>query len=129
HCARGVATRLQGGVVPETAAITNAGRVPYFGVRVSTDAGGSGDDSVSGGDVVASSGTLSIGTPGAVWTGDVPVGATVTITSAVKVNDPDTGDHVLTATAVSDAPGSNCPLGSTDPRCTPVTTVLIPALT
>ncbi len=36
---------------------------------------------------------------------------------------------VLTATAVSTAPGNNCPPGGTDPRCTPVTQVLIPALT
>ena len=55
--------------------------------------------------------------------------ATVTITSTVTVNNPDTGDHILTATAVSAAPGNNCPAGSTDPRCTPVTTVLTPALT
>jgi large repetitive protein len=37
-------------------------------------------------------------------------------------------NDVLTATAVSAAPGNNCPAGSTDPRCTAVTQVLIPAL-
>ena len=62
------------------------------------------------------------------WTGDIPVGATVTITSTATVNNPDTGNHILTATAVSAAPGNNCPAGGTDPRCTPVTTVLTPAL-
>ena len=30
---------------------------------------------------------------GAVWTGDIPVGGTVTITSTATVNNPDTGDH------------------------------------
>ena len=35
-----------------------------------------GDNAVSNGDQTASSGTLSIGETGAVWTGDIPVGAT-----------------------------------------------------
>ncbi len=45
------------------------------------------------------------------------------------MDNPDTGNHILTETNISAAPGSNCPAGSTDPRCTPVTTVLTPALT
>ncbi len=44
------------------------------------------------------------------------------------MNNPVTSD-VLTATAVSTAPGNNCPAGSPDARCTPVTDVLTPALT
>ena len=63
------------------------------------------------------------------WTGDIAVGQTVTITSTATVNNPDTGDHILTATAVSAAPGNNCPAGGTDPACTPVTDVLTPGLT
>ena len=73
------------------------------------------DDATGNGDQTASSGTLSIGATGAVWTGDIPVGATVTITSTVTVNNPDTGNHVLTATAVSAAPGSNCPAAAARP--------------
>ena len=121
-------TTTPGSVVRYTATLTNAGQTPYFGISVSTDATGISDDATGNGDQTASAGTLSIGPTGAVWTGDIPVSGTVTITSTATVNNPDTGDHVLTATAVSAAPGSNCPAGSTDPRCTPVTTVLTPAL-
>ncbi len=122
------ATTTPGGVVGYTATLTNTGQTPYFGISVATDSTGISDDATGTGDEHASSGTLSIGATGAVWTGDIPVGATVTITSTVTVNNPDTGNHVLTATAVSAAPGNNCPAGGTDPRCTPVTSVLTPAL-
>ena len=63
------------------------------------------------------------------WTGDIPPGATVTITGSVTVNDPDTGNHVLTEINISDTPGSNCPTGSADPRCGTTIPVLTPALT
>ena len=122
------ATTTPGGVVKYTATLTNTGQTPYFGISVSTDTTGISDDASGDGDQQASSGTLSIGATGSVWTGDIPVGATVTITSSATVNNPDTGNHILTATAVSAAPGNNCPAGGTDPRCTPVTTVLTPAL-
>ena len=122
------ATTTPGGVVGYTATLTNTGQTPYFGISVATDSTGISDDATGTGDEHASSGTLSVGATGAVWTGDIPVGATVTITSTVTVNNPDTGNHVLTATAVSAAPGNNCPAGGTDPRCTPVTNVLTPAL-
>ena len=36
---------------------------------------------------------------------------------------------VLTTIASTTAPGSNCPSGSTDPRCTVTVTVLTPGLT
>ena len=103
-----------------TATLANAGQTPYFGISVSTDTTGLPTNATSAGYATASSGTLSIGATGAVWTGDIPVGGTVTITSPVTVNNPVTSD-MLTATAVSTAPGNNCPSGSTDPRCTPVT--------
>ena len=122
------ATTTPGGVVGYTATLANTGQTPYFGISVSTDSTGISDDASGNGDEHASSGTLSVGATGAVWTGDIPVGATVTITSTATVNNPDTGNHILTATAVSAAPGNNCPAGGTDPRCTPVTTVLTPAL-
>ncbi|MGD0609675.1 MAG: hypothetical protein ABSA53_39660, partial [Streptosporangiaceae bacterium] len=122
------ATTTPGGVVGYTATLTNTGQTPYFGISVSTDSTGISDDATGDGDQQASSGILSVGATGAVWTGDIPVGATVTITSTATVNNPDTGDHILTANAVTTAPGSNCPAGSTDPQCTPVTTVLTPAL-
>ena len=122
------ATTTPGGTVRYTATLANTGQTPYFGISVATDSTGISDDATGNGDEQASSGTLSIGATGAVWTGDIPVGATVTITSTATVNNPDTGNHILTATAVSAAPGNNCPAGSADSRCTPVTTVLTPGL-
>jgi uncharacterized repeat protein (TIGR01451 family) len=46
----------------------------------------------------------------------LPVGATVTVTYSVTVNDPDTGDSVL-PNAVVTGIGGNCPVGSDDPAC------------
>ena len=121
-------TTTPGGTVAYTATLTNTGQTPYLGISVGTDSTGISDDATGNGDETASSGTLSIGADGAVWTGDIAPGQTVTITSTATVNNPDTGDHVLTATAVSAAPGNNCPADGTDPACTPVTDVLTPAL-
>jgi uncharacterized repeat protein (TIGR01451 family) len=122
-------TATPGGTVGFVATLTNTGQTPYFGISVATDATGIADDAASNGNETASSGTLSLGTTGAVWTGDIPVGGTVTVSSSVTVNNPDTGDHLLTATAVSAAPGNNCPSGGTDPACTVSVTVLTPGLT
>ena len=122
------ATTTPGGGVRYTATLANTGQTPYVGISVGTDSTGISDDATGNGDETASSGTLSVGATGAVWTGDIPVGQTVTITSTATVNNPDTGNHVLTATAVSAAPGNNCPAGGTDPACTPVTDVLTPGL-
>jgi hypothetical protein len=41
----------------------------------------------------------------------------VTVTYSVTVNDPETGNLTLANTVSSADPGSNCPSGSTDPRC------------
>ena len=120
-------TVTPGGTLVYTATITNAGQTPYYGISVSTGTAALAANVTSDGNVTTSSGTLSIGTAGTVWTGDIPVGGTVTITSPVTVDNPVTSD-VLTATAVSAAPGNNCQAGSGDPRCTPVTQVLFPAL-
>ena len=121
-------TVIPGGTLVYTATFTNAGQTPYYGISVSTGTVALAANVTSDGNITASSGTLSIGATGTVWTGDIPVGGTVTITSPVTVDNPVTSD-VLTATAVSTAPGNNCPPGGTDPRCTPVTEVLFPALT
>ena len=119
-------TVTPGGVVGYTTTLTNTGQTPYTGISVSF--GGTPGEVTSNGDQTASSGTLSVGTTGAVWTGDIPVGGTVTLTGSVTVNDPYTGGPVLALVLVSAAPGSNCPAGSTDSRCSPVVSVLIPGL-
>src|SRR6202020_1708940 len=88
------------------------------------------DQISDGGNETASSGTLSIGTTGAVWTGNVPVGTTVTITGGIIVANPwPAGGQVIAITDATTAPGSNCPSGSADPRCTMTVNVVIPGLT
>ena len=52
------------------------------------------------------------------WTGNLNPGDTATITFSVTVHSPDTDNHILTSTVTSATPGSNCPAGGTDPRCT-----------
>ena len=122
------ATVTPGGTLTYTATITNAGQTPYYGISVSTGTVALAANVTSDGNITTTSGTLSIGAAGTVWTGDIPIGGTVTITSPVRVDNPVTST-TLTATAVSAAPGSNCQATSTDPRCTPITQVLFPALT
>ena len=61
---------------------------------------------------------MSYASPNLTWTGTLAVGATATITYSVTVNNPDTGDQVLSNTVTSAAAGSNCPAGGSDPRCT-----------
>jgi hypothetical protein len=112
-----VSSATPGSVVAYTTTLTNAGQTPYFGISMSANGSGLADDATGSGDQAASSGTLSLGSAGVVWTGDIPVGATVTITGSVTVNNPDTGDHILSEINISNAPGSNCPTGATDPRC------------
>ena len=122
-------TTTPGGIVRITATLVNTGQTPYLGITVNFSAAGIADDATGNGDQTATSGTLIVGATGGSWTGDIPVGGTVTITSTITVDNPDTGDHILTGTAATAAPGSNCPADSADPACTSVTTVLTPALT
>ena len=62
------------------------------------------------------------------WTGNIPVGGSVTITGTVTVKNPDPGNKVMTSIFSTAAAGSNCPAGGTDPRCRTTVTVLVPAL-
>src|SRR6202041_836803 len=87
------------------------------------------DDATSNGDQTATSGTLTVSGSVITWTGSIPVGGTVTVTGTVTVNNPDTGNKVLTSSLSTAAPGSNCPVGSADPRCTATVNVLTPGLT
>ncbi|CAO5163189.1 Staphylococcus aureus surface protein A (modular protein) [Frankia sp. AiPs1] len=123
-----VATTTPGSVVVFTSTYTNTGQTPYTGISASIIGADIADDITPTGDQHASSGTLSIGGTGAVWTGDIPVGATVTITGSLLVNNPDTGNRVLNGRIIANVPGSNCPDGSTDPACSSSIPVLLPGL-
>ncbi len=118
-----------GSLVHLNATFTNTGQHPYTGITISASSAGTVDDATPTGDQVASSGTLTLSPSQIVWTGNIPVGATITITGTLTVQNPDNGDRVLTGTLVSTAPGNNCPSGGTDPRCTAYLPVLVPQLT
>ena len=77
-----------GGAVNATTTITNTGQVPYTGISVTFTTASTARRSATRGDQTASSGTLSVGATGAVWTGNVPVGGTVTITGTIIVDNP-----------------------------------------
>ena len=81
-------TVTPGGTLVYTATITNAGQTPYYGISVATDTTALAANVTSDGNVTTSSGTLFIGATGTVWTGDIPIGGTVTITSPVRVDNP-----------------------------------------
>ena len=130
-----------------TYTVTNSGTVAYTGAALADSLSGVLDDASYNANAPATPGSVTYSSPNLTWTGnlaagavatitfsvtvsnpDIPISGTVTITSPVRVDNPVTSS-TLTATAVSAAPGNNCPPASTDPRCTPITQVLIPALT
>ena len=121
-------TTTPGSVVHARGTFANTGQGPYTNLKIYLH-GDANDDGVSNGDQTVSSGTLVIDPPDVYWTGDIPVGGTVTGSGTITINDPDTGDHVISASLSSDAPGNNCPDGSTDSRCGDSLRVLEPHLT
>ncbi len=126
-----VSETLPTGVVRYTGTFTNTGKIPYVGISVSDSFVDALDDAAYNGDAAATSGSLIIvvGSGRIVWTGDIPVGATVTITGSVTVNNPDTGNQVLRTAITTDAAASNCPVGGSDSRCVTSVAVRTPALT
>ncbi|MEV5968235.1 putative Ig domain-containing protein [Kribbella sp. NPDC051952] len=118
-----------GSVVHLTATFTNTGQTPYTGISVFSPGADTLDDAIANGDQDASSGTLVLTAAGITWTGNIPVGGTVNIAGTLTVANPDLGNHLMTATTVSAAPGNNCPTGGADPACTPILPVLVPELT
>ena len=125
----GASSTTPGSVVRFTSTFTNSGQVAYTGITVASNIADVVDDATPNGDQTATSGTLSLTATGISWTGSIPVGGTVTITGTVTVNNPDTGNKDLASTITTTAPGSNCPAGGNDPRCSVNVPVLIPALT
>ena len=107
-----------GAVVHFTVTVTNSGVVAYTGATFTDPLTGVLDDATYDNDAAASTGTVSFASPNLTWTGNLAVGATATITFSVTINNPDTGNHVLTSTITSGTAGTNCPAGGTDARCT-----------
>jgi uncharacterized repeat protein (TIGR01451 family) len=124
-----VTSTTPGSVIRYTATFTNTGQTFYDGITVATNATDVFDDALPNGDQTATSGTLVLTSTGISWTGDIPVGGTITVTGTVTVDNPDPGNHVLNSTLTSTAPGSNCPASAPAAACTLSIPVLTPALT
>ncbi|MEV0091357.1 GEVED domain-containing protein [Streptomyces sp. NPDC050738] len=121
------AAPLPGDTVTYTVTVTNKSATsPYPGASFTDDLSKVLDDAAYGKDGKADSGEVSYDEPKLTWKGDVPAGGTVTVTYSVKVNDPLTGDQTMTNAVTSNTPGTNCPEGSTDPKCG--TTAELPSL-
>ena len=116
--AAAAATATPGAAVTYTLTVTDTGQTPYTGATVTDPLTGVLDDAAYAGGASATAGAVSYASPDLTWTGDLTPGDTATITYTVTVNNPDTGNHLLASTVTSTAAGSNCPAGSTDPRCT-----------
>ncbi|MGY1551215.1 DUF7927 domain-containing protein [Microbacterium sp. A588] len=112
---------VPGSVVDYRIVITNTGQVDYTDAEpasFSDDLAAVLDDATYNGDAASDSGAGVEYVDGVLeWTGPLAIGASVTVTYSVTVNDPATGDRRLDNTVVT-PPGGNCEIGSNDPDCT-----------
>jgi uncharacterized repeat protein (TIGR01451 family) len=101
-------TAMPGNTVTYTLTVANTGEVAYTDANPATltdDLSKVLDDASYNGDATngatVSGSTLS-------WSGPLGIGDTATITYSVTVDDPDTGDHILTNAVVPTGPGGDC---------------------
>ncbi|TCO62801.1 DUF7507 domain-containing protein [Actinocrispum wychmicini] len=116
-----------GDVVTYTVTVTNTGKIDLVGAeaaRVTDDLTAVLDDADYQNDAKASpvAGGFVFTAPNLVWTGDLLVGQSTTLTYSVKVKNPVTGDHKLRNGVSSNTPG-NCPPESDNPDCSTTTPV------
>jgi uncharacterized repeat protein (TIGR01451 family) len=106
-----------GSTVRYTITATDTGQIALTGASLSDSLSGVLDDATYNADAAATTGTVSFASPNLTWTGSLAVGGSVTITYSVTVKNPVTGDKTMINRVTSTTSGSNCPAGSTDPRC------------
>nr|WP_232327855.1 DUF11 domain-containing protein [Kibdelosporangium sp. MJ126-NF4] len=116
-------TAEPGDYVRYTITVTNTGQTTVDNASFTDDLTKVLDDADYQNDAAASVGGVSYTAPNLKWTGSLGVGQEATITYAVKVKDPNNGDHNLNNVVTSDTPGNNCRPGSTDPVCSTVVPV------
>ncbi|WP_245876576.1 DUF11 domain-containing protein [Streptomyces uncialis] len=117
----GPATVDPGAKVTYTITVTNDGPLAYTAgdpASITDDLSRLLDDARYNGDARATSGTVRYDNPELFWSGALAPGASATVTFSVTVNARTFGNLKLDNTVVSDIPGSNCPEGSRDARCT-----------
>ena len=117
-------TATLGTTVTFTVKATNTGQFPYP-VATFTDplAGVLDDATYQPATATATAGTLGYANGVLSWSGALSPGASATVTYAVTINGPATGDGVLANTVSSVATGSNCASGAGDIRCTATVSV------
>jgi hypothetical protein len=113
------------GVVTLTATFTNGGGVAYFGAVIDLGAGDILDDAVPIGIPFVSSGSLLVTRTSRHWRGDIPVGATVTVSADFQVNTHD-ADQELSSTLTSRVRGTSCPVARPGPLCTATVPIRAP---
>jgi uncharacterized repeat protein (TIGR01451 family) len=113
-----------GSIVRYTITAADTGQTPYTGAAFTDSLTGVLGNASYDHDAVATVGTVSFTSPNLTWTGNLAIGGTATITYSVTVDNPDTGNLALANTVTSATPGSNCPSGSADPRCSAVVNVV-----
>ncbi|MCX5532756.1 GEVED domain-containing protein [Streptomyces sp. NBC_00006] len=96
-----------GGTLTYTVKIANTGETALKDQTVTDDLSKVLDDAALEGEPTASSGTLNVAGTTATWTGDIPLGDTVTLTYKVKAKAAGSGDGTLT-NKVTGPPISNC---------------------
>ena len=125
-----VATITPGGVIVYTVTVHNSGQTPIPDAAFTAYFAGVALDTTYNGDLAVSAGsiTLDIMTASATWTGDLAPDATATVTGSFTVK-PGTGHTVLSEHVDSTTPGSDCPVGGSDTRCSAEVTVQTQTLT
>ncbi|MDQ1422388.1 MAG: large repetitive protein, partial [Acidimicrobiaceae bacterium] len=124
-------TTTPGATVGYTVTLSNTGQTAYTAIQVTTALAAALDDATYNANATASAGTVVFngGASSLVWTGNLAIGAVVTITASVTVRTPDPGDLTLTTVTTSTAAGSTCLTGGSNPACVTNVQVRIPELT
>ncbi|MDX3387618.1 GEVED domain-containing protein [Streptomyces niveiscabiei] len=109
-------TPLPGDTITYTVTVQNTGTAAYPGAAFTDDLSDVLDSATWLDDTTATAGSVAYAAPKLTWTGTVAAGATETVTYALKLNNPRTGNDTI-VNAVTGPAGSNCKKGSADNRC------------
>ncbi len=126
-----VTTTKPGRTVAYTMNLTNTGQTAYTATSATLALAGVVDDATYNADATATAGSVAYdgGAKTLTWTGNLAIGATVTVTATVTVHNPDLADLVLATATTSPAAGSSCPVEGSSPACFTAVAVRVPQLT
>ena len=127
--AAGGPTTTPGSRVDYMIVVSNTGETAYAAASVDDSLAGVLTDAAYNNDAAAEGvGMLTYAGSTLGWSGPLPIGASVTITYSVTVNDPDPGDQHMVNTVTSTSPGSTCRPADPAAACTATVQVLVPGL-